>query len=61
VKIESEDYRVREGDDVDLDKWPTKGKPVRQSLEGYKALLDDHVTQLRELQQLHYACNLRVR
>jgi len=57
MKIETENYRVREGDDVDLDKWPTKGKPVCKSKEDYKALLDDHITQLSDLQRLHYACN----
>jgi polyphosphate kinase 2 (PPK2 family) len=57
MKIETENYRVREGDDVDLDKWPTRGKPVCKSKQDYKALLNDHLTQLSELQQLHYACN----
>jgi PPK2 family polyphosphate:nucleotide phosphotransferase len=57
MKIDTETYRVREGDDVNLDKWPTKGKPVCKSKQDYKALLNDHVTQLSELQQLHCACN----
>ena len=57
MKIDPSDYRVRESEDVDLEKWPTKGKPVCKSKEDYKALLDDHVAQLSELQRLHYACN----
>jgi len=57
MKIDSSEYRVRDGDDVDLDKWPTKGKPVRKSKDDYKALLEDHVQQLSDLQRLHYACN----
>ena len=57
MKIDSTEYRVREGDDVDLDKWPTKGKPVCGSKKDYKALLEEHVAQLSDLQQLHYASN----
>jgi PPK2 family polyphosphate:nucleotide phosphotransferase len=57
MKIDTKDYRVGEGDDVDLDKWPTQGKPVYKSKEDYKALLEDHVAQLSDLQQLLYASN----
>jgi len=57
MKIDTEDYRVREGDDVDLDKWPTQGKPVCKSKDDYKALLKKHVAQLSDLQRLHYASN----
>jgi PPK2 family polyphosphate:nucleotide phosphotransferase len=57
MKIDTKDYRVSEGDDVDLDKWPTQGKPVYKSKEDYKALLEEHVAQLSDLQRLHYACN----
>jgi hypothetical protein len=28
MKISSKDFRMRQGDKVDLEKWPTKGKPV---------------------------------
>ena len=28
MKINSKDFRVREGDEVDLKKWPTKVDPV---------------------------------
>ena len=35
MKIRSEDFRVREGDEVDLGKWPTTVKPVYQSKEQY--------------------------
>jgi PPK2 family polyphosphate:nucleotide phosphotransferase len=57
MKIDAEDYRVGEGRDVDLDKWPTQCKPVCKSKEDYKELLEEHVAQLSKLQQLHYACN----
>jgi polyphosphate kinase 2 (PPK2 family) len=53
----SKDFRVREGDEVDLKKWPTKVDPVYKSKEQYKKLLEEHVAQLSSLQQLLYASN----
>jgi PPK2 family polyphosphate:nucleotide phosphotransferase len=55
MKINSKDFRVREGADVDLKKWPTKVEPVYKSKEQYKKLLDEHVEQLSSQQQLLYA------
>ncbi|MHB1679572.1 MAG: ADP-polyphosphate phosphotransferase [bacterium] len=57
MKIKSEGFRVREGDKVNLLKWPTHIKPVCKSNKKYKKLLEDHVSQLSDLQQLHYASN----
>jgi PPK2 family polyphosphate:nucleotide phosphotransferase len=57
MKISSNDFRVREGDKVDLRKWPTIVKPVYKSKKHYKKLLGEHVAQLSALQQLHYAAN----
>jgi translation initiation factor IF-1 len=31
MKISSKDFRVREGDKVDLRKWPTNVKPIPHS------------------------------
>ena len=55
MKIDTNDYRVRPGEKVNLKKWPTVGKPVCDSKEDYKTLLQKHVEQLSALQQLHYA------
>ncbi len=55
MKINSKDFRVREGDDVNLKKWPTLVDPVYKSKEHYKELLADHVTRLSAQQQLLYA------
>jgi PPK2 family polyphosphate:nucleotide phosphotransferase len=55
MKINSKDFRVREGVAVNLSKWPTAVNPVYKSKEQYKKLLDEHVAQLSALQQLHYA------
>ena len=57
MKIKSKDFRVREGDEVDLKKWPTKVDPVYNSKEQYKKLLEEHVAQLSSQQQLLYASN----
>jgi PPK2 family polyphosphate:nucleotide phosphotransferase len=57
MKIRSKDFRVREGDEVDLQKWPTKVDPVYKSKKQYQKLLEEHVAQLSALQQLHYASN----
>ena len=57
MKIHSKDFRVREGDNVNLQKWPTKVDPVYKSKKQYKKLLEEHVEQLSSLQHLHYASN----
>jgi len=48
---------VAEGDEVDLEKWPTKVDPVYKSKAQYKKLLEEHVARLSSQQQLHYASN----
>ena len=57
MRINSKDFRVREGHEVDLKKWPTKVDPVYKSKEQYKNLLEEHVAQLSSQQQLLYASN----
>jgi PPK2 family polyphosphate:nucleotide phosphotransferase len=55
MKISSKDFRVREGDEVNLRKWPTIVDPVYESKEHYRELLEEHVARLSSLQQLLYA------
>ena len=57
MKIHTKDFRVSEGDEVNLKKWPTKVHPVYKSKHQYKKLLEDHVAQLSAQQQLLYADN----
>jgi PPK2 family polyphosphate:nucleotide phosphotransferase len=57
MKIDSKGFCVREGHEVDLQKWPTKVSPVYKSKKHYKKLLEEHVAQLSSLQQLLYASN----
>jgi len=57
MKIKSKDFCVKEGEQVDLKKWPTLVKPAYKSKKKYKKLLEEHVEELSELQRLHYASN----
>ena len=57
MKIKSKDFRVKEGDEVNLKKWPTTVKPVYKSKKQYEELLREHVAQLSLQQQLLYASN----
>jgi PPK2 family polyphosphate:nucleotide phosphotransferase len=55
--MKSGHFAVKEGDKVDLDKWPTEIKPLYKSHKHYRALLEEHVAQLSDQQQLLYALN----
>jgi PPK2 family polyphosphate:nucleotide phosphotransferase len=57
MKINSKDFAVPEGHEVDLHKWPTIVDPVYKSKEKYQELLAEHVAQLSSQQQLLYASN----
>ena len=56
-RIHPDDFRVPAGKKVDLDKWPTKVKPVYDSKEEYESLLREHVDRLSAQQSLLYASN----
>ena len=55
MKINTKDYRVRPGKKVKLTEWPTRVKPICESKDNYKELLEEHVEKLSTLQRLHYA------
>jgi PPK2 family polyphosphate:nucleotide phosphotransferase len=57
MKIHPRDFRVREGEKVNLKKWPTKVKPAYESKEDYERLLGEHHAQLGAQQELLYAAN----
>jgi PPK2 family polyphosphate:nucleotide phosphotransferase len=57
MKIKSAQFRVTEGDRVDLKKWPTRVDPVYKSTKHYAKLLEEQVGELSAMQQLHYAAN----
>ena len=57
MKIKSKDFRVQEGENVDLKKWSTLVKPAYKSKKAYKKFLEEQVEELSELQRIHYASN----
>ena len=57
MKIHIKDFRVQEGDKVNLKKWPTKVDPIYESKEQYQEILKTHVAQLSAQQRIHYASN----
>ena len=54
-KIDPDDFRVRPGKKVDLDKWPTRIKPGYHSQEEYQTILAEHVHKLSAQQTRLYA------
>jgi PPK2 family polyphosphate:nucleotide phosphotransferase len=57
MTINSQKFRVKEGAQIRLPKWPTNVAPYYKSKKHYRKLLEDQVTQLSVLQQKHYAAN----
>lgn len=57
MKIQSKNFRVKEGGKINLEKWPTLVKPIYHSKEQYQDLLSKQVGELSALQQLLYADN----
>jgi PPK2 family polyphosphate:nucleotide phosphotransferase len=50
-------YLVREGEKVDLKKWPTEVSPLFKSKKEYRALLEGHIAELKSQQNLLYAAS----
>lgn len=57
MKIDTDDFRVREGKAVSLAKWPTAVKPFYKSKDESRDLLAARVAELSRLQEVHYAAN----
>lgn len=57
MKINSKDFEVKPGSKVKLKDWPTIVKPYYKSKKHYEAVLQKHVEELSDLQNLHYASN----
>ena len=57
MKINSKEFRVPEGDEVNLKKWPTMIDPAYKSQAHYREQLDEQVARLSSLQELLYASN----
>jgi PPK2 family polyphosphate:nucleotide phosphotransferase len=56
-KINIQDFRVQEADEVDLREWPTRVASVYKTKLHYQQLLAEHVANLSSLQGLLYAAN----
>jgi len=56
-KFDTDQFRVKEGQAVDLGNWPTEVDPFYSSKKDYKKRLRRQVTELSDLQQMHYASN----
>jgi PPK2 family polyphosphate:nucleotide phosphotransferase len=57
MKQDSKDFRVREGEDVNLKKWPTVVQPYYDSKKHYKKILRERVEKLSDLQNVLYAAD----
>lgn len=55
MSIDIAPFRVRAKEAVDLKRRPTCVRPLYESTEQYRSLLDDHVKTLRKRQNLLYA------
>lgn len=57
MNIDVTEFRLQEGQEVDLGLWPTRVKPLCKSRKAYRKVLEDHVEQLSEQQRMLYASN----
>jgi len=57
MKIDTSDFRVKQGKKVRLNKWPTKIRPLYASENDYRDSLSAQTEQLSSLQEKHYADN----
>ena len=57
MTINSKTYHVPPHKKLNLSEWPTVAPALTKSKKHYQKLLEEHVKDLSELQQLHYASN----
>jgi PPK2 family polyphosphate:nucleotide phosphotransferase len=57
MKIDPDDFRVKDGKNVNLKKWPTEIKSYYETEKQFKEGLQEHVDELSGLQNLLYASN----
>ena len=57
MKIDPDDFRVKDGKNVNLKKWPTEIKSYYETKKQFKEGLQERVDELSELQNLLYASN----
>jgi PPK2 family polyphosphate:nucleotide phosphotransferase len=57
MRVHAKDFRVREGNKIDLKEWTTRVDPYYGSKKQYKKILREHITEMSALQSLLYASN----
>jgi PPK2 family polyphosphate:nucleotide phosphotransferase len=57
MKINPKDFQIIESNHIELKKYPTIIKPFYKSKDHYKEILDQHIQQLSDLQNILYADN----
>ena len=57
MKIDPEDFRVREGARLSLARWPTRVAPVYRSKTEYQGMMGAHIAEMSALQDVLYAAN----
>jgi PPK2 family polyphosphate:nucleotide phosphotransferase len=57
MKINSSNFRVREGKNVNLKKWPTEVDPFYSSKKHFKKILRERIEKLSDLQAILYAAD----
>ncbi|PFG08283.1 MULTISPECIES: ADP-polyphosphate phosphotransferase [unclassified Marinobacter] len=55
--FDTDQFRLKEGRSVDLGQWPTRVDPFYTSKKDYEKRLHSQVTELSDLQKMHYASN----
>ena len=55
MKIRADDYRVKGGEAVDLEKLPTRTAPLQESKDDFQRALQERVDRLSELQPMLYS------
>ncbi len=55
--MDTADYCVQAGTVVDLQDWPTQGKPICKSKRAYQRAMNEKIAQLSDQQRLLYASN----
>jgi PPK2 family polyphosphate:nucleotide phosphotransferase len=55
--ISSKEFQVPPGENIKLEKWPTRVDRLFKSKKSYQAILENHIEALSSLQSLHYASN----
>ena len=57
MAIHSKDFRVKAGEKVELNQWPTRAKPGFSSKAQYQDILAEHIQELSAQQSRLYASN----